>query len=165
MDKQQKITILILGAVLLIALTVLFSVLFGREREIVVLDFEEPPFETDAVVGKPDVDVSLNYREINVNGNFVFSLCCIPIVEDNELVVYFSSSENNEPLLLIKVYDSKGEEIGKSGMLRAGEYVRSVTLSRIPEDSRVLIKVVSYEPETYYSRGMASATLEFVKKQ
>lgn len=164
MDKQQKITILIFGAVLLLALIVLFSVLFGREREIQVLEFEVPPFEENAIFGKPYVEESLSYRDIDVNGNFVFSLCGMPRVEDGELVLYFSSNEKNVPWLLIKVYDTDGNEIGKSGMLRAGEYVRSVTLSTVPEDSEVRVKIVSYEPDTYYSMGTASATLEFSKE-
>ena len=165
MDKQQKTVIIILAAVLLVAVVVLFSVLFGRKSEIQVLDFEKPPFEANAVFGKPTVEQSLMYRDIDVGGSFVFSICGCPVVENNELVLYFSSNENNVPWLLIKVFDTDGNEIGKSGVLRAGEYVKSVTLSKIPEDGKVKVKIISYEPDTYYSMGSASAELAFDKKQ
>ena len=164
MDKQQKTVIIIFAAVLLVALIVLFAVLFGREKEVQILEFEKPPFETNAVLGKPTVEQSLMYREVDVGGSFVFSVCGCPVVENNELILYFSSNENNTPWLLVKIFDTKGNEIGKSGILRAGEYVRSIPLSQIPENGKVKLKIITYEPDTYYSMGTASAEISFSKK-
>ena len=60
----------------------------------------------------------------------------------------------------IILLDETGAELGSSGLLKPGEYVQSVALERIPpKSSSILAKILSYEPQTYYSMGSASAEI------
>lgn len=158
MDRRQKIILAILGVLLLAALIVLAVVAASRKPEVIISGFKAPPFEEKATLGVPEgVD---GYREINVEGNYTFSLCMEPKIEENDLHIFFASDKDNDAWLLIRIYDvESGEQIGTSGLLREGEYVESVTLSRLPADGAVRVKILSYEKDTYFSLGTASATL------
>lgn len=159
-DKSQKIILAIFGAVILVALIVLIVVVATRDSRIIISEFEAPEFEKNAVVGIPEGVDAYAYREIKIDDNFVFSLCMEPVVENDALNIFFTSHKDNDVWMLIRVYDAKTEEIiGSSGLIRAGEYVEKVTLSDIPSDKSVKVKVLSYEKDTYLSHGAASATV------
>ena len=165
MDKGQKIVVAVLAGILLVALVVLAVVLITREPEVVIAEFKAPPFEENAVLGVPDgVPDIENYREINMSGNYKFALAGTPMLEENKLFIHFSSSIDNGAWLLIKVYDMSDNEIGKSGLVRAGEYLESVNVIFDNVVDSVKVKIVSYEHDTYYSLGTASATLPIIKK-
>ena len=165
MDKQQKTILIIFGAILLVALIVMLVVIFGREREIHIIEFIAPEFDTSAIAGLPEnIDETLGYGEVDVNGNYKFSMYGMPVIENGELVLYFTSSPENEVLLLAKIYNVRGDEIGKSGLIRPGEYVETIKLTDPTfSDDEVKLKILSYEPDTYYSRGVASSRLIITK--
>ena len=160
MDKQQKTVVYVFVALLLAAIIALVAVIALRKPETQVLDFTAPPFDNSAVTGVPEsVDESLRYGNISVEDTFSFAMCGSPTLEGNKLRVFFTCSAENDVWLLMKVYDTKGNLIGKSGMIRMGEYVEYVTLDTVPKDKNLVFKILSYEPETYYSKGSANATL------
>ena len=44
--------------------------------------------------------------------------------------------------------------MGETGLIKPGEYVRSVVFSKVPlAGVEISLRVMSYEPETYYSKG------------
>lgn len=160
MDKRQRVVVVILGGVLAAALILLAVLLATRSPDVIVSEFEAPPFDGSALLGVPEEAIALgNYRSVDVNGNYSFSICGAPAYKDGNLLPYFASHGENEVWLLLKVYDADGTELGKSGLVRPGEYVTSIALSRTPTGHAVTVKVLSYEPDTYFSRGTASATL------
>ena len=160
MDRQQKIMIAVLGAVLAAVLVALIVVVASRRPEIIVNDFETPPFEENALSGAPAEAADMpDYREITVEGSYTFALRGAPVLDGDRLLLYFTSHKDNDAWLLIRVYDMDGTQLGTSGLLRAGKYVEAVTLSAPPAGETVRVKVLSYEPGTYYSKGAASATL------
>lgn len=162
MDKQQKIIIFILSGLLAAALIVLAIVLAIREPEVIISDFIPPEFDTNAVAGMPeDIPAELNYGSPISQSEFLFALCGTPTVtEDSRLRIYFTSHVDNEVWLSIKIYTSDERLIGSSGLLRAGEYVEFIDLSEpVLPDSEIKIKIISYEPDTYYSRGVVWGTL------
>lgn len=56
--------------------------------------------------------------------------------------------------LKVRLLTEDGAVLGESGLLRPGQYVRSVTLTTVPEQTvPVLLKIMAYEPDTYYSAG------------
>lgn len=56
----------------------------------------------------------------------------------------------------MRILDEAGNILGESGLLRPGEYVRAVRLEKIPKQpTPVSLKIMAYEPETYYSAGSA----------
>ena len=160
MDKRQGLLVAILGGVLAILLIILTVLALNQKPDVIVSDFEAPPFDSNALVGIPqEVIAREDYRALDVNGNYTFSICGTLSFSDGLLAPYFASHGENEVLLRIKVYDIDGTELGKSGLIRPGEYVKTVALSRTPTGNTVTVKVLSYEPNTYYSHGTASATL------
>ena len=55
---------------------------------------------------------------------------------------------------LCMIYDGAGNILGETGLIRPGEYVRSVNLTALPQpDAEVSYKIMSYEPDTYFSCG------------
>ena len=164
MDKVQKSIIAILTMILLALLMYLTSMITNREQEIIIKDFTTPPFEEYVELGIPTVEEVPNYSDIVIEGNYGFSIAGTPVLEENELSVYFTNSKENTVWLLLRVYNALGEEIGTTGIVRPGEYVKSVTLDSSATDESIRVKVLSYEPDTYYSLGTASATLPVIIK-
>ncbi|MBE6113910.1 MAG: hypothetical protein E7191_02410 [Erysipelotrichaceae bacterium] len=165
MDKVQKSIIGILTMILLALLVYLTTMITNRQSDIIVGNFQAPPFEVHAEIGVPnEVDPLLNYSDIMIEGNYGFSIAGTPLLEKNELSVYFTNPKENTVWLLLRVYNALGEEIGTTGIVRPGEYVKTVRLDPNVDDESIRVKVLSYEPDTYYSLGTASATLPVITK-
>jgi hypothetical protein len=164
MDKRQSIIVAAFGAILAVAVTALI-VMATRPQEVIIADFKAPPFDGEAVFGVPEEAFENgDYHQSTVQGCYTFSVCGEPVFENGRLYPYFASNEGNDVWLLIKVYGSDGAELGKSGLIRPGECIPSVKLSAEPKGDEIRIKIFSYEPDTYFSRGSASATLALIKR-
>lgn len=50
--------------------------------------------------------------------------------------------------------------LGQTGLLKPGEYVEYLALDTLPGNAPVIAKILTYQPETYYSMGSASAEME-----
>ena len=58
--------------------------------------------------------------------------------------------------LLSRILDEQDAVLGESGLIRPGEYVQAVKLDTVPRSTaNVSLKIMAYEPETYYSAGSA----------
>lgn len=166
MDKQQRITISILSVILLVIIVVTARILITRESKTILGEFQAPPFDDRAVSGAPVVDDSLNYREVTVAEGFKFSMCGNLTLNDNGCLVYFTSPSDNKVWLLVKMYDVDGNLLGQSNLLRPGEYIENIELSEKPDTNiPVKLKILSYEPNTYYSQGSAEASFVLKVKE
>ena len=57
----------------------------------------------------------------------------------------------------IPLLDEKGNILGETGLIRPGEYVRTLTLNgEVKPGTPVTLKIMAYEPETYHSAGAAA---------
>ena len=152
MDKTQKIILTVL-ALVLVAVLVTVTLIMSK-------DFTPPPFEAAAVTGTPTVtDSSLRFGYAKVSEELSLGLCGTCVFSDGALQVYLTSPAENTAWLRIKIYDEKGKLLGESGLLRPGEYVKTVALSSTPTGETLKIKLLSYEPDTYYSLGSAELTV------
>ena len=71
-------------------------------------------------------------------------------------VVYFSSDEENMVWTRIVLLDLHGKLLGESGILLPGQAITDIALKEQPAETMdITVKVLSYEPETYYSHGSA----------
>lgn len=124
--------------------------------------FTPPPFDPEAVAGSPSVADSLGYWSPYQPGMaYRFSLCGSPVAEGETATVYFTNWPDNTVYLKLRLLDAEGNVLGDTGLLRPGEYVRGIRLVReIPAGSRVTMKVMSYDPETYWSEGSVSVHAE-----
>ena len=165
MDRGQKIIIFLLSGLLVAALVVLGIVLATRGPEVVIADFVPPEFDENAVSGVPDnVPQELNYGSPISQNEFLFALCGTPsLTDENSLHIYFTSHEENQVWLLIRIYTADGVLIGESGLLRPGEYVEYVELSE-RVSGRLKLRILSYEPDTYYSKGAVSGEIAVLEE-
>lgn len=154
MDKTQK-TLLVTVA-LALALVLLAVILWAALYRTQVGEFTPPPFEEAAVEGTPTVsDDTLRYSFAKITEELAVGLCATCEKDGDGLRIYFTSLEHNTAWVRVKIYDEKGKLRGESGLLRPGEYVEHIALSSAPKGETLTVKVLSYEPETYYSLGSA----------
>lgn len=118
-------------------------------------EFVPPAFDENAVSGTPDPVDWMCYSELYQEGMaYRVNICGIPCIDGKELAVYFANVEENEAYLKLRVLDTSGDILGETGLLRPGEYIRAVTLSKaIQPGTDVKLKIMSYDPETYESLG------------
>jgi hypothetical protein len=118
-------------------------------------EFVPPVFDTGATVGTPDVPDNMGYIEPYANGmSFRAAFCGEMLVRDGKADVYFTNKAENDVWLMLRITDESGDLLAQTGLVRSGEYVKSITFEKIPKDGqKVVYRVMAYEPETYYSKG------------
>jgi hypothetical protein len=156
MDRKQ-IVILAIVVTLLVALCVVAAFLALGNRE-----FTPPPFDEAAEAGTPTVtDPDGRYGTATVEEGYSVGLCATPLYKDGALSLYFTCPSTNRAWMLVKIYDEKGRLLGQSGLVRPGEYLSEVALSRAPTGEKLTVHVLAYEPDTYYSLGTAKLEIGY----
>lgn len=149
------------AALCAIALIVMIIALTSGGRQ---ESFSPPPFDAAAQTGKPEVPANAGYGELDAKA-FTFSAAGELTVTNGKTDVWLTNPEKNTVWLKVRILDGKGSVLGESGLIRPGEYVRSVWISFVPAKSAaVSLKIMAYEPDTYYSAGSAvlNTTLKIV---
>ncbi|MBQ8835610.1 MAG: hypothetical protein IJ001_11925 [Oscillospiraceae bacterium] len=159
MKKQKKNYILPLAAVLCaVSLAVMVFALTRQEVQTKMGEFTPPPFDSAAVVGTPTVPDGLGYNELDCQV-YKVSLCGKPTADGD---IYLTNPESNEVWLKVRILDVGGNILGETGLVRPGEYVQTVALTTIPKSGTpITLKIMAYEPDTYYSAGAASLNTTF----
>ena len=99
-------------------------------------------------------------------GVFTAGLIGEPEMKDGVAEIYFTSAAENTVWLKCKILAEDGTLLGETGVLKPGTYVQSVTIQKkLKHDTPIKYRVISYEPETYYSEGSANiaTTLHIVE--
>lgn len=118
--------------------------------------FSPPPFETNAQSGTPNVPEDAGYGQIDAK-EFLFSAAGELTVNDGSVDVWLTNPKENTVWLKVRILDESGNNLGESGLIKPDEYVRSVKLNTVPKSTEnVSLKIMAYEPETYYSAGSAA---------
>lgn len=151
LDKKQKIIVATATSICLAAVIVMVAALcipkVGKGK------FTPPPFERTAVEGIPTVPEGLGWQELDAKA-FQVGICGKFIVTEGSAEVWLTNPEDNAAWLKLRVTDTDGNILGETGILRQGEYVRSVALdTALKEGTPIVLKIMAYEPETYYSQG------------
>lgn len=139
---------------LIISIFTLFACLVscGDEKG----EFVPPPFDSGAVVGTPDIEdpAAIGYTDLDAKA-YKVSVCGIVKLSGESADIYFTNPETNDVWLKIRILDEKGNILGETGLIRPGEYVKSVTFSeKVPKvGQKITMKIMGYQPETYYSAG------------
>lgn len=120
--------------------------------------FHAPEFDPAAVQGVPeDLPDNVGYSTFNVSGIFDLGICGVLYNEDGKVEVDLTNISTNDVWLSILLTDSEGNYLGETGIVKPGEYVKYINIdeNKLPENSELdaNMKVRSYEPETYYSKG------------
>ncbi len=149
--KKNNRTVLLAGLCCLLSLAVMAAVLAGSQTE--KLPFTPPPFDPAAVAGTPDVPENLGWGELDAQV-YKASVCGYLAPENGGADVWLTNPETNAVWLKLRLLDSQGNILGETGLIRPGEYVRRISLTTVPKAGEsVTLKLMAYEPETYYSAG------------
>lgn len=161
MNKNQKNIIFAMMVVFVVLLGVLIMLPAVAGDRSTVGEFVAPDFDPGAVPGIPEVaDPARQFSWLQMGEDIRLALCGYPIVSDAGVELWLTSDSTNVAWLLVKIYDGSGNELGRSGLVRPGEFVQTVKLTRSAEPGTgVSVKILSYEPQTYYSLGSATAQL------
>ena len=140
----------VLCAVSVIVMAVALSLRKERRAE-----FVPPPFDSSALAGRPAVPDDLGWSEIYSDGmSFKAYLCGKLVFNGNTAPIYLYNTEGNEVWLKLRIYGESGKILGETGLIKPGEYIESSTFNTVPKNGEtVKMKIMSYEPETYYSEG------------
>ena len=125
----------------------------GEEEK---LEFVPPPFDAGAVVGTPDIEnpEAIGYTELDAKA-YKLSVCGLVKLDGNSADIYFTNPDTNDVWLKIRVLDKKGNILGETGLIRPGEYVKTITFDKkVPKvGDEITMKIMGYQPDTYYSAG------------
>mgnify|MGYP007070148465 CR=1 FL=1 len=92
--------------------------------------------------------------ELTVREGYVVHVCGVLRANaDGMLPVWFASDAGNDVWLKLRLRNADGEIIGETGILRPGEYVELMRLGENAATGDVVLEIMGYEPETYYSAG------------
>lgn len=142
-----------IAAAICLASFIFLAVSLGMESSRVG-KFVPPEFDPAAQSGTPEVSEELGWSQVWQQGmDFKAAVCGIVMLENGKADIYFSNLEGGAWLKL-RAMDEAGNILGETGLIRPGEYLRSVSLDPVPEDGApITLKIMAYEPETYYSLG------------
>ena len=159
MKKNPKTnkTVPVLCGVFAVLLIVMFAALVsGRKHK--TTEFTPPPFDAAAVAGVPEVPESLGYISPYQEGmGYRFSVCGNVVMEGSNAAVYLTNPAENEVWLKLRVLDENDNILGETGLIRPGEYVKDVALTEnLTAGTKIKLKIMGYEPETYFSAGSAT---------
>lgn len=163
MERSEKRLLILLSALLVLLLLVTAVFVLHRRADASSVGFELPAFDASAVPGVPAVtDERAHYGELELpitKGRCVVAADATPALEDGALNVFLTSYADNTVYIRLIIYSDSGEIIGESGLLRPGEYLRSVSLALEPSSGATLrAKLLTYAPDTYYSMGSAGVS-------
>lgn len=159
MSKTEKIILLIAALAVMSLLTVLL-LLPKPQAQVLLGAFTPPPFEENAISGEPTVAFPQIYGTLTLTEDLAVRLYSAPVVQDGKIAVYFASKAENTLWVRLRITDENGNILGQTGLLKPGEYVESISLLKKPKSSRAVAKILTYQPETYYSMGTANANIQ-----
>ena len=138
-----------------LALVGMFLALESGHNQIQAV-FIPPEFEKNAKIGEPEVPENLGWAELDAKA-FRVSVCGVFAPTGATADVWLLNPADNDVWLKLRVMDLDGKILGETGLISEGSYVQTITLDTIPTTGTpIVLKVMAYEPETYYSAGSIS---------
>ncbi len=162
MDKGQKRIVAALALLLLLVLIGLLIALLTRDP--VIGEFTPPAFEENAKTEfSAPIDAAAAYKPFQIPSEFTGALCANVYVADGKAKLYFTSFADNAVWARAVLYNENGKMLGECGLIKPGEHIEAITLSDIPKsNTKISVKVLLYEPDTYFSRGSCSITVNLI---
>lgn len=153
MSKLNKnAAIPVLSAICAAAICLMIFALTRNKAQPAV--FLPPDFEENAVSGFPE-DAGESWTKVYQDGmSFTAYVCGEVVINDGTADLYFTSGAENEVWIKLRIMNESGEILAETGLLKPGEYVKSVEFDIAPsKGEKISMKIMAYEPETYYSAG------------
>ena len=161
--KELKLALIIAGIVSILSVCAMIAalIIFKPAPQ---PEFTPPAFDNAAVEGvleETDELKGLGWSRLYQEGmSYVVHLCGgILINEQTQADVWFYNAPENKSYLKLRVIDKQGYIVAETGLIKPGEYLKTIQFSRAVQDDEPLsIKVMGYEPETYLSSGAITIT-------
>ena len=156
--KKNKIIITILVVLVIISFIFLLYAL-NKPYKKIKNEFVSPPFDETVSIGKPMVvNKELKYTKLNIADIYEVYLCGNIKYENNMVDVYITNVSTNTIWIKLRILDEKGNIIGETGLIKPNEYFKSVKINiEIKNKTKVTLKIMGYEKDTYMSVGTAEA--------
>ncbi len=153
MNKKFLIAAAAICVVAIAAMIVALSIMPKNEQK-KPAEFTPPPFETAAQTGMPTVD-DPSWNKIFQSGmSFVAYMSGKVTIDNGAADLYFTNDASNNAWLKLRITDEEGNILAETGLIKPGEYVKTVNFTTVPKNGQKLImKIMGYEPETYHSIG------------
>jgi len=148
MKDKKKIIILSFVLLILIIIIILLSINIKNKST-----FVKPEFDSSVLTEIPE---SIDYKDstLNISENYDVYINGLPKVEDDNLIIDFISLKENNVWIKIRVLDETEKVIAESGLVKPGEYLRSINLSKQKQkNDKIIYMIIGYEIDTYLSAG------------
>ncbi len=154
-EKILQNNTLLISACFIAIIVILALLLFpAKESSVTYGKFTPPPFENAAENGQPNVPEELGWSVLQITEETTASVCGVLNEENGDVEVWFYNHSTNSNWLKLRLLDMEGNILGETGLLKPNEYVQHLHLDTLPnEDTDVILHVMGYTPETYYSAG------------
>ncbi len=155
--KNRK-SVFIAAALCIVAVAAMaLSLWLTKDKASEVSLFEAPAFDAAAQIGVPAPDDKSWSRIYTEGMEFSARVCGNVVVNDGSADVYFTNEKENTVWMKLRVYDTAGNILAETGLIKPGEYVRSIVFDKPPAvNTKIKMKIMAYEPHSYYSAGAVS---------
>ena len=158
---KALISLICVVVLALVVLTVLLIQVANKEPKSSSnnnVEFIPPKFDEGATEGNPTVPDGMGYFEVYKEGMSFHSFVCGEVnISDGKADIYFTNPAQNDIWMKLRIFDEKGNVIAETGLIKPNEYLKTVTFDKIPKNnSNIVMKIMTYEPNTYYSGGAVS---------
>lgn len=130
-------------------------IIIGRNKREPV--FTPPPFDGSALNGTP-TDANESWTLVSKEEYGLSAHICGKVSPvDSKADLYFTNDSDNSVWMKLRIYNASGEIIAETGLIRPGQYIKTVSFTSVPPiGSKIAMKVMMYQPETYHSEGAFS---------
>lgn len=165
MEKTHKIILSVLAVFLVGIITACVIVSQTNSESKDNSSFSAPAFDTNAVIlNSDDIPTSAQYKSLTIKENFKVYMSSVVNIKDNVADIYFTSDNENIAWLKIEILSADCKtSYGESGLLKKGESLKQIKLTEAPQGNELVVKILSYEPGSYYSLGTATIKVEIAK--
>jgi len=148
----------VLSAACFVAVAVMIAVLYITENNFGNNEFTPPPFDENACVGMPEISDDSWIRVYQDGMSFSAHVCGHAVINDGTADLYFTNDSGNNVWLKLRVTDESGNILAETGLLKPNEYLKSVSFNTTVPSTGIRLKIMAYEPNTYYSAGSVTLT-------
>lgn len=165
MEKTHKIILSVLAVVLAGVIISCVIVSQSGSKKQISPEFSAPTFDSNAVVlNIDDIPQDAEYKSLTIKDGFKVSMSSVVAIHNNYVDIYFTSDIDNSAWLKFEILSLDGKiSYGESGLLKQGETLKNIKLNSSPHGDELIIKILSYEPDTYYSLGTATVKVNIAK--
>ena len=151
--QKHKLLLIICG-VCLVAVIGMIVALSLTGPKVIHKPFTPPAFDANAQTGTPEVPDESWKQVFQPGMSFVAYICGKVVLQENTADVYFTNDFENEAWLKVRITDIDGNILAETGLIKPGEYLKSVTFTTVPAPgTEIAMRIMAYEPDTYYSLG------------